>query len=61
MQEHKTSKILNKMETINLLDASQNTFIRMFNDLNKNFNKEIGKIKIEIENIRKNQSDMKDN
>ena len=61
MQEHKTSKILNKMETINLLGASQNTFIRMFNDLNKNFNKEIGKIKIEIENIRKNQSDMKDN
>ena len=61
MQEHRTSKILNKMETINLLDASQNTFIRMFNDLNKNFNKEIGKIKIEIEKIRKNQSDMKDN
>ena len=59
------------METSNLPDAEFKTlFIRMLNEhrarvdeLSKNFNKvigkEIGNIKMEIENIKKNSSEMK--
>ena len=46
-------KELNKMETSNLPDAEFKTLvIRMFNDLSKNFNKRIGNLKMETENIK---------
>ena len=46
-------KELNKMKTSNLPDAEFKTLvIRMFNDLSKNFNKWIGNLKMETENIK---------
>ena len=48
------------METSNLLDAEFKTLvIIVLNDLSENINKEIGNIKMELENIKKNQSEMK--
>ena len=42
------------METSNTLDAEFKTLVkRMLNDLSENFNKEIGNIKIETENIKR--------
>ena len=52
-------KQLNKMETSNLPNAEFKTRVtRMINNLSENFNKEIGNIKIKIENIKRNQSEM---
>ena len=53
-QQNKTpEKELNKMETSNLLDAEFKTLVtRMLSDLSENFNKE-------LENIKKNKSEMK--
>ena len=48
-------KELNKMETSNL-PAFKILVIRMLNDFSENFNKEIGNIKMEIENKKKKRS-----
>ena len=61
-QNKAPEKEFNKMETSNLPDADFKILvIRMLNELrgriqelSENFNKEIGNIKIEIENIKKN-------
>lgn len=56
-EQNKTlEKELNKMERSNLSDAEFKTLvIKVLNELQEcreNFNKEIGKIKMEIENIK---------
>ena len=49
------------MKTCNLSYAEFKTLvIRMVNDLSKNFDKEIGNMKMERENIKRNQSEIKD-
>ena len=61
-QNKAPEKEFNKMETSNLPDADFKILvIRMLNELrgriqelSENFNKEIGNIKIEIKNIKKN-------
>ena len=67
-EQNKTpEKELNRMEASNPPNAEfKMLIIRMFNELrggvdelSENFNKEIGNIKIEIENTEKNQSEMK--
>ena len=65
IKEHKkiTEKALNKMKTSNIPEAELKTLvIRMLNEhrgkvdeLNENFNKEIGNRKMEIGNIKKKQ------
>ena len=55
------------METFNLLNSEFKTLVlRMLNklrgrvdELSENFNKEIGNIKTKLENIKKNQTKMK--
>ena len=48
------------METKNLPDEELRTLVTMMlNELSKNFNKEIGTIKMEIENIKMNQSEVR--
>ena len=67
-EQNKTpEKELNKMEINNLLSTEFRTLvIRMLSELRKrvdeiseNFNKETGNIKIDIENIKKDWSEMK--
>ena len=67
-EQSKTSdKEANKMETSNLPDAEFKTLvIKMLSELrgkseelSETFNKEIGNIKMEIENIKENQSEIK--
>ena len=60
-EQNKTpEKELKKMETSNQTDAEFKTLvIRMLTDLSENFNKEIGNIKIELESMKKNQSEIK--
>ena len=69
MKEHNKTpeKELNKMETSNLLDSEFKTLvIRMLKkprgrveELSENFSQEIGNIKMEITNIKKIQSEMR--
>ena len=67
-QDKTTQKELNKMQISNLLDTEFKTLvIRMLNEcrgrvdeLSENFNKEMGNIKMETENIKKYQVEMKD-
>ena len=66
-QDKTPEKELNKMETSNLPDAEFKTLvIKMLSELrgkseelSETFNKEIGNIKMEIENIKENQSEIK--
>ena len=54
-QDNTPEKELNKIET-DIVDAEFKTLvIRMLTDLSENFNKEIGNIKMGIENLKKNQ------
>ena len=61
-EQNKTpGKELNKMETRNLPDVKFKILVRgRVYELGENFNKETGNIKIKIENIKKNQSEIKD-
>ena len=54
-EQNKTpEKELKEMEKSNLLDAELKTVVvRMLNKLSEDFSKEIGNIKVEIENIKK--------
>ena len=66
-QDKTPGKDLNKIEASNLLDVEFKTLvIRMLNELrgrvdevSENFHKEIGNIKVELENIKRNQSKFK--
>ena len=67
-EQNKTpEKELNKMKTSNLPDAEFKTLvIKMLSELrgkseelSETFNKEIGNIKMEIKNIKENQSEIK--
>uniref|UniRef100_A0A671G8T5 L1 transposable element RRM domain-containing protein n=1 Tax=Rhinolophus ferrumequinum TaxID=59479 RepID=A0A671G8T5_RHIFE len=60
-QNKAPEKELSETEIRNLSDAEFQTLaIRMLNDLRENFNREIGSIKMEMEAIKKNQSEIKD-
>ena len=67
-EQNKTpEKELNKIETSNRPDAEFETLaLRMLSELrgridelNKNFNKDTGNIKTKLQNIKKNQSEMR--
>ena len=53
-EQNKNSEELYKMETSNQPDEEVKIVVtRILNDLNDNFNKEIGNMKMKIENIKK--------
>lgn len=52
-------KEFTKMKKSNLPDAKLKTLVlRMLNDLSEKFNKDTGNIKIEVEHMKKNQSEV---
>ena len=59
-QKKTPGKELNETDTSNLSDKQYKSLvITMLTDLSENFNKEIGNIKKEVENKKKNQPEMK--